>query len=262
MTGPGPGTAALRMEWIKLRSLRSTWWTLAVAVAGMAGIGIAIMASRSGAWAGMSARDRASFDALNSGFTGVALAQLVMAVLGVLAITGEYSSGMIASTLAAVPRRRRVLAAKAAVLGLVTLAVGEAAAFATFLAAQAVARGPVPHATLGQPGALRAVVLTGAYLALCALIGLGAGALTRRAAAAITIITALILVLPPLTLALPAGLQQDVQRYLPEAIAGNSLAVPATGSIWLAPWAGLGVVALYAAAALAAGTWRLTRRDA
>ena len=113
-----------------------------------------------------------------------------------LAITTEFSSGMIRATFAAVPRRPLVLAAKAAVLGAVTLAAGEITAFAAFLAGQAALQAPAPHATLGQPGVLRAVLLAGAYPALIALIGLGLGALVRHTAGAICALVGVLFVLP------------------------------------------------------------------
>jgi ABC-2 type transport system permease protein len=201
---------AIAMEWLKLRSLRSTWWTLAVALAGMIGLAILVLHYYPGHWAHMSRADRRSFDPTNSGFTGLALAQLAAATLGILAVTGEYSSGMIRSTLTAIPRRGLVLATKAAVVGAVALIVGEAGAFAAFLAGQAVLVSPATHATLGQPGVLRAVVLGGAYPALVALIGLGVGTIVRRSAAGIAIIAGLLFVLPPALLALPAGIQHAV----------------------------------------------------
>ena len=105
-----------------------------------------------------------------------------MGIIGVLVMTSEYSSGMIRATLAAVPDRRLLLAAKAAVLGAAALAAGELLSFVTFLAGQAVLTSPAPHATLGQPGVLRAVLLAGAYLCLIGLIGLGIGAIIRHSA--------------------------------------------------------------------------------
>ena len=110
------------MEWIKLRSVRSTWWTLLVFAAGMIGLAILVMIHQH--WATMSAPDRASFDPTDDGFAGLSIGQLALGVLGVLVITTEYSSGMIRATLAAVPRRPLLLAAKAAVFGAVALVVG------------------------------------------------------------------------------------------------------------------------------------------
>ncbi len=144
----------------------------------------------------MSAAGRASFDPTNDAFLGLVLGQLLLGVLGVLAITTEFSSGMIRATFAAAPRRPLVLAAKAAVLGAVTLAAGEISAFAAFFAGQAMLKAPAPHATLGQPGVLRAVLMAGAYPALIALISLGIGAIIRHTAGAICALVGVVFVLP------------------------------------------------------------------
>jgi ABC-2 type transport system permease protein len=253
---------SIRMEWIKLRSLRSTWWTLAVAVAAMIGLSILVLSIASAHWATTSAADKAGFDPTNNGFTGVAVAQLAMAVLGILAVTGEYSSGMIRATLAAVPRRGLVITAKAVVVGAVTLVTGEVFAFATFLIGQRFLAAPAPHAAFGQPGVLRAVVLAGVYLMLIALMGAGLGIIVRRSAAAIAILAGLVFVLPLLTQALSEGIQHAVQRYLPEIIAENSLTSITPGPYSLSTWAGLALLALYAAVLLGAGAWLTARRDA
>ena len=157
--------SAVRMEWLKLRSVRSTAWVMLAFTAGL--IGLAILVLGRVQWATMSAADRASFDPVNQSFTGLTIGQLAVGVLGVLMITSEFSSGLIRATFAAVPRRPLLMAAKAAVLGAVTLVAGEVLAFAL---GEAVLRAPAPHATLGQPGVLRAVLMAGAYPALIALI--------------------------------------------------------------------------------------------
>jgi ABC-2 type transport system permease protein len=173
---------AARMEWIKLRTLRSVKWALLVALAGMAGIGIA---------AGFNTRN-AHGDVTNNILAGGALGQLVFAVLGVLVMTSEYSSGTIRAALAAVPRWPLVLAARAAVFGAVALAAGELATFAGFLAGAAFVRAGVPHPSLSQPAVLRAVAMPGACLCLTGLIGLGLGAIVRHGAAAIAVLFALV----------------------------------------------------------------------
>jgi ABC-2 type transport system permease protein len=251
-----------RMEWIKLRSMRSTWWSLGVAVVAMIGLSILVLSIASSHWATTSPADRASFDPTENGYTGMAVAQLAMAVLGVLAVTGEYSSGMIRNTFAAVPRRGLVIAAKAAVVGIISLVTGEIFAFATFVIGQRLLTAPAPHASLGQPGVLRAVALAGAYLALIALIGAGLGTLVRRSAAAISVLAGVIFVLPLITLALPETTQHAVQKFLPEVIAENSLTAVKAVPYSLSAWAGLAVLAGYAAVLLGAGAWLTARRDA
>jgi ABC-2 type transport system permease protein len=247
-----------RMEWIKLRSLRSTWWTLGITVAATAGIGVQ---------AGTSAKNSASADNLVSNtLVGALLGILLVSVLGVLVMTGEYSSGMIRPTLAAAPRRPLLLAAKAAVFGAVALIVGEVASFASFFAsAMAVGHG-IPALALSQPGVLRAVVLTGASYCLIGLLGLGAGAIIRNTAAGIVVLVVGVYVVAQL-----GGKIVNMARYAPIQIVQDSLgriqqpACIGNGGPCphlLSPWAGLGMLCLYAAVALIIGGWLLARRDA
>ena len=248
----GFAQAAL-MEWIKLRSLRSTWWALAATVAGAVGVAVAV---------GVNTKDAAA-DLTNNALAGIALGLLLTGVLGVLAITGEYSSGTIRATLAAIPNRPLVLAAKAAVFGAVALAVGEAAAFIAFFAGGAALPSGIAAPTLGQPGVLRAVALGGAGYGLIGLLGLGLGAIVRHTPAAIAVLVGGVYVLAQMV----AALAPSIMPYVPVAIVANSLSVvrpvAAQGQVhFLSPWAGLGMLSLYAAATLAVGAWRLASRDA
>jgi ABC-2 type transport system permease protein len=244
---------AAGMEWIKLRSLPSTWWTLAATVAGAVGVAVA---------AAVNSED-ASADLTNNVLAGISVGLFLTGVLGVLTVTGEYGSGTIRSTLAAIPNRPLVLAAKAAVFGAVGLAAGEAAAFIAFVAGRAALPATLPAPALGQPGVLRAVVLGGAGYCLIGLLGVGLGAVVRHTPAAIALLVGGVYLLAQLV----AGLTPAIMPYLPVAIVANSLSVVepgiAVGQVrFLSPWAGLGVLSLYAAAALAAGGWALARRDA
>jgi ABC-2 type transport system permease protein len=252
--------SAARMEWLKLRSVRSTAWILLVFAAGLIGIAILVLSHEN--WAAMSPSDRAAFDPTNDGFAGLALGQLAFGVLGVLIITSEFSSGMIRATFAAVPRRPLLLAAKAGVLGGVTLVAGEVLAFVSFAVGEAVLRSPAPHASLGQPGVLRAVLMAGAYPALIALIGLGLGAIIRHTAGAISAVVGVLFVLPLILVPLGTSLQNSVGKFLPMIIAENSITAVKPDLDNLAPGVGFGLLCLYAMAALAAGGWLLTRRDA
>jgi hypothetical protein len=258
---PGYGfRSAARMEWLKLRSVRSTGWVLLVFAAGMIGLAILVMIHQH--WATMSAPDRASFDPTELSFAGLSIGQLALGVLGALVITTEFSSGMIRATLAAVPRRSLLLAAKAAVLGAVTLVVGEIFAFAAFAAGELVLKSPAPHATLGQPGVLRAVLMAGAYPALIALVALGLGAVIRHTAGAISAVVGILFVLPLILLPLGESVQNSVGQFMPMLIAENSLTAVKAQSHTLSPGIGFGVLCLYAVVALAVGTWALVRRDA
>ena len=249
-----------QMEWLKLRSVRSTAWVLLVFAAGMIGLAILVMAHQH--WATMSPADRASFDPTNNSFAGLALGQLALGVLGVLAITTEFSSGMIRATLAAVPRRPLLLAAKAAVLGAVTLIAGEILAFVAFAVGEAVLRSPAPQATLGQPGVLRAVLMGGAYPALIALMALGLGAVIRHTAGAICAVVGILFVLPLILVPLGTSIQNSVGQFMPMLIAENSLTAVKPQSHTLSPGLGLSMLCVYAVVALAAGGWALARRDA
>jgi len=174
-------------------------------------------------------------------------------------MTSEYSSGTIRVTLSAIPRRPLVLLAKAAVYGLLALFAGELTMFASFFLGTAVLRSGVPHPPLSDPAVLRAVVLSGAYLALTGLTGLGIGALIRHSPGAVATLVGGLFVLPLIAGAARAA---GIARFLPELIAGNSLAAvkPVTGFTW-SPWLELGIVAVYPAVLIAAGCWLLVQRD-
>jgi ABC-2 type transport system permease protein len=254
--GYGFGAVA-RMEWRKLRTVRSTWWIVACFAASLIGLAMIVLGHEG--YARMSAADRAAFDPTHDCFIGLVLGQLLLGTLGVLTITTEFSSGMIRATFAAVPSRPLVLAAKAAVLGTVALAAGEITAFAAFLAGQAVLTVPAPQAGLGQPGVLRAVLLAGAYPALIALIGLGLGAIIRHTAGAICTLVGVLFVLPLLFIS--PSLQNTAQNFLPHPMANTMTAVkpfPHT----LPPALLFALLCGYALVALAAGAWALTSRDA
>jgi hypothetical protein len=243
----------IRMEWRKLRTVRSTWWILLVFAAGT--VVVAILNADTGP-----AQPAPSYDPTQNALGGVAVAQLVIGILGVLMLSSEFTSGSIRATFAAVPRRGRVLAAKATVLAAATLAAGEALAFAAFAAFQVAAPHGIPHASLGQPGVLRAVLLTGAYPCLIGLIGLGLAAVIRHPAGAISAIVGVVFVLP--VVLVPLGWHNPVLKFVPWIIAINSLAAVKPVAHSLSAGTGFAMLCLYAAAALAAGGLALLRRDA
>jgi ABC-2 type transport system permease protein len=239
---------AVGMELRKARSLPSVSWTLLIGMAATAALGVL---------AGHNTRNP-SGDPTSNMLAGILLGQVITSVLGALAITGEFDSGLATVTFTAIPRRGLVLAAKALVWGLAFLATGEAAVLAAFLGGTAALRASVPHPSLASPGVLRAVLMTGAYLALTGLIGLGTGALIRHGAAAVATVIGGLFVLPLVIGAAGRG----YGKLLPELIAGNSLAAvkPVAGFAW-SPWLELLIVALYPALLLLAGAWLLERRD-
>jgi hypothetical protein len=247
-----------RMEWHKLRTVRSTWWILAIFTVSLIGLAVLVLGHEN--YPQLSAADRVAFDPVHDSFIGLVLVQLLTGTLGVLVITTEFSSGMIRATFAAAPRRPLVLAAKAAVLGAVTLAAGEISAFAAFYAGQAMLQAPAPHATLGQPGVLRAVAMAGAYPALIALISLGIGAIIRHTAGAICALVGVVFVLPVL-FSLGRSLQNTAQKFLPDTMRNSLIAVRPFAHM-LSPGVTFGLLCVYAMVALAAGAWALARRDA
>ncbi len=252
-----------RMEWIKLRTLRSTVWAMVVAVAGTVGIGVAVLGSYTSAhFEAMSPADRAGFDPTNMGLSGMLAGMVGIGVVGVLAMTGEYSSGAIRSTLAAVPDRRLVLLAKVTVFGGVALVAGQVAAFGNFVLGEAVLTPAAPHASLGQPGVLRAVALSGVYLALLGLTGLGLGTLIRHTAGALTAYLGMIFALPMLILMGGESAIRTVGRFAPMLILENSVAAVRPVEYSLPVWAGIAVIAGYAAVALGAGAVLFLRRPA
>jgi hypothetical protein len=240
------------MEWVKLASLRSTWATLGITIAAAAGI--AVLAA--------TGTKTPSPDLTNSMMTGMFAGVLLAGVLGVLAVTSEYTSGTIRATLAASPRRPLVLAAKAAVFGVTTLITGQAAAFLAFFAGSTALGHGIAAPALGQPGVLRTIVLSGASLALIGLLGLGLGAIIRHTAAAVAVLVGVVYV-GELFL---GQLNRTIDAYLPAYIVGDSLGGhtcrPGAASCPLPAWAGMSVLAAYAAAALLIGGCILAWRDA
>jgi ABC-2 type transport system permease protein len=252
-------------EWTKLRTLRSTRYTLLAGVAitiGFAVIPALVNASR---WSTMSAADKAGFHPLETTLIGVSFAQLAFGVLGVLVISGEYSTGMIRSTFAAVPKRLPVLWGKAGVFGLVTLVLALPSTVIAFFAAQAILKGHSLNGhdialSFSDPGVARAVIGGALYLTISGLFGLGLGAILRNTAAGISAFTAILFVLPPLMGVLPSSWDNAISPYLPSN-AGRAIMQTGSPAHTLAPWTGLGVFAAYTAAVIAVAAIQLRRRD-
>lgn len=245
----------LRSEVTKLTSLRSTWWTLLVTVVGT--LGVTVLATTS-------ARHHSrgwyqGFDPTNQSLTGLALATLAIGVLGVLAVTGEYGTGTIRSSLAAVPQRRLLLVGKAVVVGTTVLVVGEILTFACFWVGQAIlSAGGAPSASLGNAGVLRAVVLSGAFLSLLGLLGMGLGVIIRNTAGAMAAFVGITFLLPLLIQRLPGS----PARFAPESILANSVASVLHQPNQLPAPVGFLTMALYSAVILGIGAALFARRDA
>jgi ABC-2 type transport system permease protein len=245
---------AMRAELTKLHSLRSNSLMLAAMVIGAVVVTVLVTTHS----AGRNNRDFEGFDPTNNSLSGIALASLIVGVIGALAVTGEYVTGTIRSSLSATPRRSLLLGAKLAVVGFVMLVIGEVLTFTCFFTGQAILSGRAPSANLGQPGVLRAVALTGAYLAVLALFGLGLGLIIRHTSGAIATFVGFTLLLPILLQSLPG----DPSKFAPESILANSVAavVPQQGQ--LSATTGFLLMALYTAVVLGVGRAVLVCRDA
>jgi hypothetical protein len=216
--GPGrvSGIGVVRSEWIKLRSLRSTWYSLLAAVLIVDGLGTLFSALHAHRMetAGPNVQI-IGVDGTEVSLRGVFLAQLAIGVLGVLVITGEYGTGMIRSSLAVVPHRHPVLLAKAAVFTVTVFVVSLAATLVGFLLGQQAQASTHAQATLSTPGAERAIVGSALYLTLIGLLAVGLGFLIRSTAGAIAALFGIVLVAPLLANALPSPYSTDFIKYLP-----------------------------------------------
>ena len=251
----------LRSEWTKFRSVRSTFWALTVTVVLGVALGAVISAATAHAYTKFSVSGKLSWDPTGVSLAGVAIASPAIAVLGVLCISSEYSSGMIRTSLIAVPKRGRVLAAKSLVFAGVTFVVGEVVCFAAFFVGQALIAGHAPHAALGDPGVARAVAGAGLYLTALAVLSVAAGTLLRHPAAAIACLVGVLFVLPGIAQALPDSWRNPVTEFWPTQ-AGSQLTSVHPSAHTLQPWPGFGVMCLFVAIVYAIAWTLLDRRDA
>lgn len=251
----------LRSEWTKLRSLRSSVYTLLVAVVLMVGLGAWISAITAGQYSTYSAADKANLNPIGTSLIGVLLAQMAIGVLGVLLASGEYSTGMIRASLTVVPRRLPVLWGKLAVFATAVFSIMLVASFAAFFLGQSLLDGQHIGVTISAPNALRSVIGAALYLTVAGLIGVALGALLRNTAAAISVFTGLFFVVPILASMLPASISDHVNKYLPSN-AGGPIYGGASAHNALAPWTGFALVCGYAAVLIAVAAWRLRRADA
>ena len=254
----GDFTNLVRAELVKLTTLRSTYWALLVTFAsniGFAALTAAVLAPR--------LKPSDHVDVVQLALAGLHLSQIAYGVLGALIITGEYGTGMIRTTFAAVPRRRTVLAAKTLVFAgtaLITATISTVAAYLTFLAA-------LPAHTLtgtafSDPGVTRAVLGGGLYLTVYGLLGFGLGTLLRSSAGAIATLLGVLFVPPLLLDLLPGSWKTTIGPYIPMQSGTQIFVAARREAAGLAPWTGFAVFCLYAAVALLAGFAVINRRDA
>jgi ABC-2 type transport system permease protein len=259
VAGPVTQARVARAEWVKLRALRSTWWCGLSAAVLIVGLGAAIAGL--GPPYHVSAANPAAAG-VSASLLGVLFAQLVIGVVGVLAFSGEYGTGMIRATLAVVPSRLPVLWAKLAVLAGLVLPASLLCAVADFFTATALlsARGG-SAISLTDPGVLRTVIGASLYLTVVAVIGLALGALLRRTAAGLSVFAAVFFVIPVVVAALPHNIT-GFAPYLPSNAGGAVWGDPLTTTHALSPWTGFAVLCGYAVVLTGLAAWRLRRRDA
>jgi len=260
---------ALHAEWTKLRTLASTWWLLAAAVALTIAVGAAVAAAVQCAPAAC-APAQTGADPAKISFSGVYLGQVVVALAAVLAVGGEYGTGMIRVTLAATPRRMAMLTAKAVVVTGWAVAAGAAAVLGSVLAGRLILPGRGLSAangyavmSLGNGPDLRAAAGSVLYLALIALLALGVTTAVRDSAVGTGLVLGLLYLFPIVSAVVP---DRTLARHLEQA-------APMTAGLWiqatsgvrslpLTPWQGLGVLALWALGAMILGAAVLRLRDA
>jgi len=245
-------------EWTKLHSLRSTRWSVGVATVLTIGLPLLFATIVASHWGHMAPRERADRHPLDIALAGVNLSQLPIAVLGVLVITGEYSTGMIRASFTAVPKRLPVLWAKLGVYALVTFALMVPSVILAFIGSQAILRHHhILEISFTHPGVTRAVLGGAVYLTLIAVMALAIGAMLRNTAGGIATFAAIFFVIPPLLNILPASWNNAISPYLPDS-AGRSIFSLTHG---LAPGPGFALFCGYAALAIAIAAVLLVRRD-
>jgi hypothetical protein len=249
----------LRSEYLKLRTVGSTFWSLLAAVVfnvALAALLAIFLPSH------MSAHQKATIDSTRVSLGGLHLSQVAFGVLGVLVITTEYGTGMIRATLAAVPQRRLMLTAKTTVFAVIALIIGIASCFAAYFAFQAfLPAGDGMRTSLSDPGVLRAVTGAGLHLTVLGLFGLGLGAIIRSSTGAVATLMGVLFVPSLIVTLLPHSWQDTIGAHLPMD-AGETIITVHHQAHTLQAWPGFGVFCLYAAAALAAGFFLISHRDA
>ena len=251
----------LLSEWTKLRSVRSTKWSLAVGFLLTIAFPVIFAFVTSSHWGSMSAHDRADRHPLDIALAGVNVAQLAIAVLGVLLISAEYSTGSIRSTFTAVPKRLPVLWAKLLDYSVVSIVLMVPAVLVSFFASQAIlGRHDILQISFTQAGVARSVLGGALYVMLVGIFALAIGAIVRNTAGGIAAFAGIFFVLPPLMFVLPTSWNNAISQYLPSN-AGRQLFSLHHAAHTLTPLTGGLVFAAYCAAAIVSAAVLLVRRD-
>ncbi|MEU7040673.1 ABC transporter permease subunit [Streptomyces varsoviensis] len=249
----------LRSEWTKIKSVRSTAWTLGLAAVVTIALGALISAVSANSFDTMSQEDQLTFDPTLISFAGTGLGQLAMIVFGVLVVSNEYSTGMIRTSLAAVPQRGTFLFGKVAVATVLALVVAMVTSFLTFFIGQAMLGDH--KATLGDPGVLRAVIGGGLYMTLITMFSMGITAVLRSPVLSLGILMPFFFLITNILGTVSAT--KKVGQYFPDQAGGKIMqTVPTSDDAPYGPWGGFGIMALWVVAALVFGYVTLRRRDA
>ena len=256
-------SGTLHSEFTKIRSVRSTYWTLLVLLVVSVGIGAAICAGTAANWNRRRWPTGPPSTPPGQHHWPVLPGALVIVVFGAMVLTSEYSTGMIRTSLTAMPRRVTIYTAKALVFAIVALVVTLVAAFIAFFLGQALLSSTHASATLSGPNVLRAVIGSALYVTLCGLFAFAAGAILRHTAATITSIIGLLFVIPILAHVLPSSWYNDIARWLPDS-AGSAISatVGPQDSHLFSPWGQFTVFAVYTVILLIVGGILFRRRDA
>lgn len=250
----------VRSEWTKIRSVASTMWTLSLAVVITIALGMLIAALSNHEFHNMSDKDRRSFDPTFISFAGMSLGQLAMIVFGVLVVSNEYSTGMIRTSLAAVPRRGILLFSKIAVAAGLALVVGTMTTFVAFFMGQSMLGSH--RASIGDPHVLRAVIGGGLYMTLIAVFSMGVATMLRSSMLSLGILMPFFFLISNILGNVSAT--KKIGRFLPDQAGSKIMQVvtPISDDTPYGPWGGLGIMALWVLAALAGGYAVLKERDA
>ncbi|TPQ23091.1 ABC transporter permease [Streptomyces sporangiiformans] len=253
-------TQVVQSEWTKIRSVASTVWTLSLAAVVTVALGMLISLLSADEWATMSPRERLSFDPTFISFAGMSLGQLAMIVFGVLVVSNEYSTGMIRTSLAAVPQRGTFLFSKLAVATALAFVVSLATSFVAFFLGQAMLG--EHSASLGDAGVLRAVLGGGLYMTLIAVFSMGVAAMLRSPMLSLGILMPFFFLISAILGNVSAT--KKVGQFLPDQAGSKIMQVvaPADNDTPYGPWGGLGIMVLWVAVALLGGYTLLKKRDA
>ncbi|MFI9236711.1 ABC transporter permease [Streptomyces cinnamoneus] len=249
----------LASEWTKIKSVRSTVWTLGIAVVVTVALGALISALSKKDFDNLSVEDKIRFDPTFLSFAGMGLGQLALIVFGVLVVSNEYSTGMIRTSLAAVPQRGVFLFSKIIVATLLAFVVAMVTSFVAFFVGQAMLGSHKAH--LGDPGVLRAVFGGALYMTLITVFSMGVAAMLRSPMLSLGILMPFFFLISAILGNVPAT--KKVGQYLPDQAGQKVMQVVTAGDdAPYGPWGGFTIMVLWVVAALIGGYVLLKRRDA